>query len=109
MTLHKAWRMVTQCIYGHPGFLQGIQQRPTPETKFNKLHHHGIRNNLLEQLGDFLIGRIQRIICDGESSAPATVISDVPQGTVLHVGQLLFLLDKRSAKNSTMQSQTFCR
>ena len=61
----------------------------------NKLHHHGIRNNQYEWLGDFLIGRIQCVVCDGDSSAPATAISGVPQGTVL--GRFLFLLYKRSA------------
>ena len=55
-----------------------------------KLHHHGIRNNILEWIGDFLIGRKQQVVCDGKTSDPAVVISGVPQGTVL--GPLLFLL-----------------
>ena len=35
---------------------------------------------------------IKRVVCDGESSAPATVISGVTQGTVL--GPLIFLLSE---------------
>ena len=47
----------------------------------NKLHHHRIKNILLEWLGDFSFGRIQRVVY-GESSAGATLISGVPQGSL---------------------------
>ena len=39
---------------------------------------------------NFLIGRVQRVLVDGQSSDPAPVDSGVPQGTV--TGPLWFLL-----------------
>ena len=54
-----------------------------------KLNFLGVRGNLLSWIGDFLKGRTQRVILEGEKSNVAAVISGVPQGTVL--GPLLFL------------------
>ena len=55
-----------------------------------KLHHYGITGPLNNWLRSFLTQRTQQTVCDGVSSPPQQVISDVPQGMVL--GPLLFLL-----------------
>ena len=56
---------------------------------YHKLHHYGIRGNTLEWLKDFLTGRPQQVLVNGEQSDVSQVTSGVPQGTVL--APLLFL------------------
>ena len=55
---------------------------------FCKLDFYGIRGTYLEWIKDFLTDRKQQVIIDNKFSAPSTVISGVPQGSVL--GPLLF-------------------
>ena len=55
-----------------------------------KLEHYGIRDGNLAWVTDWLTGRTQRVVLDGEYSDDAPVLSGVPQGTVL--GPLMFIL-----------------
>ena len=55
-----------------------------------KLSAYGIQGNILNWIKDFLCGRSQVVKVNGEQSAPAAVISGIPQGTVL--GPLLFVI-----------------
>ena len=55
-----------------------------------KLNATGIGGHLLTWIEEFLTGRTQVVIVDGVPSYPTTVISGVPQGTVL--ASLLFLV-----------------
>jgi len=60
-----------------------------PHRHLHKLDHYGVRGQTLTWILAFLSGRSQRVVCEGSTSPPAAVISDVPQDTVL--GPLLFL------------------
>ena len=55
-----------------------------------KLRHYGIRGTLLDWFKDFLTGRTQQVVINGEMSSKAVIKSGVSQGTVL--GPLLFLI-----------------
>ena len=55
-----------------------------------KLEHYGIRNSLLNWSRSFLLERKQKVLVDGKASSPTSVMSGVPQGTVM--GTLFFLI-----------------
>lgn len=55
-----------------------------------KLEAYGIQGRLLSWIREFLVERTQEVAVNGEKSKEATVISGIPQGTVL--GPILFVI-----------------
>ena len=55
----------------------------------HKLDYYGIRGGTLAWTKEFLSGRSQHVILEGQKSSQKEVLSGIPQGTVL--GPLLFL------------------
>jgi len=53
------------------------------ERLFRKINQYDIRENTLAWIRGFLMVRSQTVLLDGFRSAPASVISGLPQGTVL--------------------------
>ena len=56
-----------------------------------KVEKCGVRGNILKWITSFLQNRTQQMVLEGQSSAPTSVLSGVPQGTVL--GLLLFIIN----------------
>jgi len=75
---------------------------------YHNLNHYGIRSNILELIKDFLTGREQQVLVNGEQSNATEVTSRIPPGPVLE--PLLFLCFINDLpKNILSTVRFFCR
>ena len=78
-----------QCDVVLLDFCKAFNKVPHPRL-FYKLHHYGIRGTILTWITNFLTDSSQQVILDNRKSKSCSVLSGVPQGTVL--APLLFLI-----------------
>ena len=57
-----------------------------------RVHHYGIRGTTYQWISSFLNSRTQQVLVEGQSSEKVPIVSGVPQGSVLLLGPVLFLI-----------------
>ena len=67
-----------------------LLENPKYASVIGKLNAYGIKGNILNWISELLCDRTQVVKLNGAQSAPAPVVSSIPQGTVL--GPVLFVI-----------------
>ena len=67
-----------------------------------KLERYGVKNNILNLIGDFLSDRQQYVSINGARSSTLPVTSGVPQGSVLGPTLLIYYINNLSEVTSTL-------